>query len=78
MDCFGVCKVFFKGSRALHKAYGAALYFPTGHCLHNSPRTPENTALHMQSTALSLASAASEFDGQLRHASGVTALDVVE
>ena len=78
MGCFGVYEVFLKGSCVLRRAYGAALYFPTGHCVHNSPRTPENPALHMQSAALSLASAASEFNGQLRHASGVTALDVVE
>ena len=78
MGCFGVYEVFFKGSCALRKAYGVALYFPTGHCVHNPPRTPENPALHMQSSGLSLASAASEFDGQLRHASGVTAFGVVE
>jgi len=67
-----------KRSRVLHKAYGAALYFTIAHCVHKPPRTPENPALHMQSVTLPLASAASEFEGQLRHASGVTALNVVE
>ena len=68
----------FKRPRALHKAYGAALYFPTGHCVHNPPRTPENPALHMQSSGLSLASAASEFEGQLKHTSDEIPFDVFE
>ena len=67
-----------KGSRVLCRAYCAVLYFPIVHCVHGPPCIPENPALHMQSAGLSLASAASEFNGQLRHASGVTALDVVE
>ena len=65
-------------SRALYTAHGAALYFAMGHCVHGSPRTPENPALHMQCTGPSLASAASEFEGQSRHTSDVTLPSVSE
>ena len=53
--------------QSIQKVHRAALYFAKGHCVHNSPRTPENPALHVQAAALSLACAASEFDGQLSH-----------
>jgi len=65
-ECYWESLLLVWGNKVvLQKVHGAALYFATGHCIHNSPRTPENPALHMQAAALSLAVAASEFDGQL-------------
>jgi len=52
------------------------LYFPATQPLHVCPLGPVNPALHEQSFTASLATGASEFDGQFWHVSIMAAVDV--
>jgi hypothetical protein len=56
----------------------AALNLPAGHIVHVPPFGPEKPALQWQALAEALEAAASEFAGQLTHASAEVAAEVVE